>query len=172
MRAVTYVGHCDEVGQSMYAANEVTKLFNTPAMIGAERHQFSLPRMLGRNITDKYQFRSDIPYRSRPTAVSARDWLPTSSPVGQKTVVHSCLVIRLRFGTSSKRVEMTERTLIITCSGDGKESLRGIKHSQWPAFLAQAHNAILKPSCSSTSVEIMVMTLQAFIRRTSTSPVA
>lgn len=38
MRLVTYVGYCDEVGDSEYAANEVTYLFNTPGMIGAERH--------------------------------------------------------------------------------------------------------------------------------------
>lgn len=40
MRLVTYVGICDEVGESEYAANEVTYLFNTPGMTGAERHQF------------------------------------------------------------------------------------------------------------------------------------
>ena len=39
MRLVTYVGYCDEVGESEYAANEVTHLVNTPAMTGAERHQ-------------------------------------------------------------------------------------------------------------------------------------
>ena len=42
MRLVTYVGYCDEVGESEYAANEVTYLVNTPAMTGAERHQFVL----------------------------------------------------------------------------------------------------------------------------------
>lgn len=40
MRLVTNVGYCDEVGESEYAANEVTHLVNTPAMLGAERHQF------------------------------------------------------------------------------------------------------------------------------------
>ena len=40
MRLVTYVGYCDEVGESEYAANKVTYLVNTPAMTGAERHQF------------------------------------------------------------------------------------------------------------------------------------
>ena len=39
MRLVTYVGYCDEVGENEYAANGVTYLLNTPAMIGAERHQ-------------------------------------------------------------------------------------------------------------------------------------
>ena len=39
MRLVTYVGYCDEVGESEYAANEVTYLVNTPGMTGAERHQ-------------------------------------------------------------------------------------------------------------------------------------
>lgn len=39
MRLVTYVGYCDEVGENEYAANDVTYLFNTPAMSGAERHQ-------------------------------------------------------------------------------------------------------------------------------------
>lgn len=42
MRLVTYVGYCDEVGEDEYAANEVTHLFNTPAMLGGERHQFVL----------------------------------------------------------------------------------------------------------------------------------
>ena len=40
MRLVTYAGYCDEVGESEYAANEVTYIVNTPAMTGAERHQF------------------------------------------------------------------------------------------------------------------------------------
>ena len=39
MRLVTYVGYCEEVGENEYAANDVTYLFNTPAMSGAERHQ-------------------------------------------------------------------------------------------------------------------------------------
>ena len=40
MRLVTYVGYCDEVGESEYAANAVTYVVNTPGMSGAERHQF------------------------------------------------------------------------------------------------------------------------------------
>ncbi len=47
MRLVTYAGYCDEVGEGEYAANEVTYLANTPAMTGAERHQFVLARSLG-----------------------------------------------------------------------------------------------------------------------------
>lgn len=42
MRLVNYVGYCDEVGESEYAANDKTYLVNTPAMTGAERHQFVL----------------------------------------------------------------------------------------------------------------------------------
>lgn len=40
MRLVTYVGVCDEVGESEYGANETTHLINTPALSGGERHQF------------------------------------------------------------------------------------------------------------------------------------
>ena len=47
MRLVTYVGYCDEVGENEYAANGVTKLLNTPAMIGAERHQSVLTLCMG-----------------------------------------------------------------------------------------------------------------------------
>ena len=44
MRVLTHhaVGFFDEVGERMYAANNVTELFNTPGMIGGEKHQYVL----------------------------------------------------------------------------------------------------------------------------------
>ena len=72
MRLVTYVGYCDEVGEDEYAANEVTYLFNTPAMSGAERHQFVLPRSEGCGCAKTtVQLRPILPYRSSVTAVYA-----------------------------------------------------------------------------------------------------
>ena len=43
MRLVTFVGVCDEVDDGVYAANERTKLINTPGLEGAEKHQFVRP---------------------------------------------------------------------------------------------------------------------------------
>ena len=40
MRLVTFVGVCDEVGETEYAANVTTYLINTPGMSGGEKHQF------------------------------------------------------------------------------------------------------------------------------------
>ncbi len=39
MRLVTFVSVCDEVDDGVYAANERTKLINTPGLEGAEKHQ-------------------------------------------------------------------------------------------------------------------------------------
>ena len=47
MGLVTYVGYCVGVGENEYAANGVTNLLNTPAMIGAERHQLVLTLCMG-----------------------------------------------------------------------------------------------------------------------------
>lgn len=47
MRLVTCVGYCDEVGESEYAANEVTYLSNTS---GARYTSYLLSRVLGSEI--------------------------------------------------------------------------------------------------------------------------
>ena len=52
MRLVTCVGYCDEVGESEYAANEVTYLSNTPGIAGAERHQFVLTFNMGGSLAE------------------------------------------------------------------------------------------------------------------------
>lgn len=39
MRLVTYAGVCDEVGDGMYAGNEMTRLITTPGLSGGEKHQ-------------------------------------------------------------------------------------------------------------------------------------
>lgn len=39
MRLVTYCGVVDEVAPAEYAANEMTRIIDTPGMSGGERHQ-------------------------------------------------------------------------------------------------------------------------------------
>ena len=42
MRLVTFVDVCNEVGDSVYAATETTKLICTPGLSGGEKHQLDL----------------------------------------------------------------------------------------------------------------------------------
>ena len=52
MRLITYVGYCDEVGETEYAANEVTYLSNTPGMVGAEKHQLIFTCDMGGSLAE------------------------------------------------------------------------------------------------------------------------
>ena len=40
MRLVTNAGVCDEVGENIYAANDMTRLITTPGISGGEKHQY------------------------------------------------------------------------------------------------------------------------------------
>ena len=74
MRLVTYVGYCNEVGESEYAANEVTRLVNTPAMMGAERHQCAHKNVDHVNHADTHVQLPLLPRRSSTATIHARNW--------------------------------------------------------------------------------------------------
>ena len=83
MRLVTSVGYCNEVGESEYAANEVTYLSNKPGMVGAERHQFVLTCDMGGSLAEiSVKLRPVLSNWSNTTSVYASNWL---SPVPHAT---------------------------------------------------------------------------------------